>query len=58
MNSKEKEGCGLDPQAVNCGGWQVERLVGLTLNEFYKMKEVMAALVTMTSVPESVISDS
>lgn len=58
MNSKGKEGYGLDPQAVNGGGWQVECLAGLTLNEFYKMKEVMATLVTTTSVPESVISDS
>ena len=43
---------------MNGGGWQVEWLAGLAVNEFCKMKEVMAALVTVTSVPESVISDS
>lgn len=48
----------LDPQVLSGEGWQVEWVAGLTLNEFCRVKEVMAALVTVTSVPESVISVS
>ena len=58
MNRKEKEWNGLALQAVNGGGWQVEWVAGLTLSEFYRMKEVMATLVTMASVTESIVSHS
>lgn len=43
---------------MNGGGWQVERVAWLTLNEFCRVKELTATLLTVTSVTERVTSDS
>lgn len=40
----------MDPQIVNCVGWQMKQVAGLTLSGFYRIKEVISVTDTVTTL--------